>query len=231
MTDLSRARRIVVLAGLLIAFPTAAFLALALWPFDADGPHPGVVTNTPGDGGLRRPFPKMAIRPGNEVTAERVALGRLFYFDPVLSGGNDLSCATHPYLRDERRAGGVRHDKSLRREGRIDIWVSTRETLSEPWSAPIDLESPVNSEFDDGSPWLSRDGTKLYFFSTRPDGGYGKRDIWYTTRAKGARQSGVHDDGRSIYEARPRQRRRRSCRGFFKTSPPARCWFVPGERY
>src|SRR5258708_32966250 len=61
---------------------------------------PGVVTNTPGDGGLRRPFPKMAIRPGNEVTAERVALGRLLYFDPVLSGGNDLSCAPchHPDL-------------------------------------------------------------------------------------------------------------------------------------
>jgi len=100
MTNLSRARRIVVLAGLLIAFPTVAFLALALWPFEADGPPPGVVTNTPGDGGLRRPFPKMAIRPGNEVTAERVALGRLLYFDPVLSGGNDLSCATchHPDL-------------------------------------------------------------------------------------------------------------------------------------
>src|SRR5260221_7637483 len=100
MANLSRARRIVMLAGLLIAFPTAAFLALALWPFEADGPPPGVVSNTPGDGGLRRPFPKMAIRPGNEVTAERVALGRLLYFDPVLSGGNDLSCATchHPDL-------------------------------------------------------------------------------------------------------------------------------------
>ena len=78
------------------------------------------------------------------------------------------------------RAGG---------QGRIDIWVSTREMLSDPWSVPVDLGRPVNSEFDDGSPWLSRDGTTLYFFSTRPGGGYGKRDIWYTTRVR--RDGGV----------------------------------------
>src|SRR6185503_4232938 len=96
----ARTRRIIVLAWLLIALPTAAFLALGLRAFDADGPPPGVVSNTPGDGGLRRPFPMMAVRPGNDVTAERVALGRLLYFDPVLSGGNDVSCATchHPDL-------------------------------------------------------------------------------------------------------------------------------------
>jgi parallel beta-helix repeat protein len=42
----------------------------------------------------------MAVPPGNDVTTERVALGRLLYFDPVVSGGNDLSCATchHPDL-------------------------------------------------------------------------------------------------------------------------------------
>jgi WD40 repeat protein len=65
----------------------------------------------------------------------------------------------------------------------LDIWVSTRDTLSDPWSAPINLGYPVNSQSDDGSPWLSKDGTTLYFFSTRPVG-YGSRDIWYTTRAK-----------------------------------------------
>jgi hypothetical protein len=74
--------------------------------------------------------------------------------------------------------------------GLIDIWVSTRETLSDPWSVPVNLGSPVNSEFDDGSPWLSKDGTTLYFFSTRP--GYGKRDIWYTTRLKRRGREGGH---------------------------------------
>jgi hypothetical protein len=68
-------------------------------------------------------------------------------------------------------------------QGFIDIWTSTRDTLSDTWSTPIDLSSPVNSASDDGSPWLSRDGTTLYFFSTRALGS-GQRDIWYTTRVK-----------------------------------------------
>jgi WD40-like Beta Propeller Repeat len=73
------------------------------------------------------------------------------------------------------RAGG---------QGGIDIWTSTRATLSDPWPpAPTNLGFPVNSTADDGSPWLSKDGTTLYFFSTRP-GGSGGRDIWYTTRVK-----------------------------------------------
>ncbi len=63
--------------------------------------------------------------------------------------------------------------------GLIDIWTSTRDTLSDPWSTPVDVPDPVNSTCDDGSPWLSRDGTTLYFF--RGGGECGNRDIWYTT--------------------------------------------------
>ena len=70
-------------------------------------------------------------------------------------------------------------------QGLIDIWTSTRETLSDPWPTPIDVPSPVNGSCDDGSPWLSRDGTTLYFFSNRGVGTEcGRRDIWYTTRMK-----------------------------------------------
>ena len=72
-------------------------------------------------------------------------------------------------------------------QGLIDIWTSTRETLSDPWPpTSIDVPSPVNGVCDDGSPWLSRDGTKLYFFSTRASGLLcgTKRDIWYATREK-----------------------------------------------
>ena len=69
-------------------------------------------------------------------------------------------------------------------QGLIDIWTSTRETLSDQWPTPIDVPNPVNSACDDGSPWLSRDGTTLYFFSNRADVGCGTRDIWFTTREK-----------------------------------------------
>ena len=77
--------------------------------------------------------------------------------------------------------------------GLIDIWTSTRETLSDLWPARIDVPSPVNSACDDGSPWLSRDGTRLYFFSTRADAEGAEcgttRDIWYATRQKIAQEN------------------------------------------
>lgn len=39
------------------------------------------------------------------------------------------------------------------------------------------LPEPVNSEYNDGEPFISVDGTKLYFASDRP-GGKGQIDIW-----------------------------------------------------
>lgn len=69
------------------------------------------------------------------------------------------------------------------RAGGLHIWRSTRETLADLWSTPVALPYPVNTPAPaaDGSPWLSRDGTTLYFFSTRT-GGFGGRDIWYVVR-------------------------------------------------
>jgi cytochrome c peroxidase len=83
-------------------------------------PLPGLETPRPGDAeaadiaaraaahfdkiargqGLDRPFPAMPMRPDNPMTPARVELGRLLYFDPVLSGANDVSCAHchHPDL-------------------------------------------------------------------------------------------------------------------------------------
>ncbi|HEU5258369.1 MAG TPA: hypothetical protein VFU28_20420 [Vicinamibacterales bacterium] len=65
----------------------------------------------------------------------------------------------------------------------LDIWVSSRDTPSDDWSTPTNLGIPVNSVLDDVAPWLSKDGTTLYFSSNRA-GTIGLRDIWYTTRAK-----------------------------------------------
>lgn len=46
------------------------------------------------------PFPEKPMRPDNPTTPERVELGRLLYFDPILSGDDTLSCAHchHPDL-------------------------------------------------------------------------------------------------------------------------------------
>jgi len=78
----------------------AGFVAVGVKPMPPDVPARVVATQPPGDGGLRRPFPAMVTRADNPVQPQRVALGRLLYFDPILSGGNDVSCATchHPDL-------------------------------------------------------------------------------------------------------------------------------------
>lgn len=83
----------------------AGFVALGLWPapkdFAGDESTAGVVA---GGGGLRREFPAMALRADNPVNDpsndRRAELGRLLFFDPILSGANDMSCATchHPDL-------------------------------------------------------------------------------------------------------------------------------------
>jgi hypothetical protein len=81
------------------------------------------------------------------------------------------------------RPGGV---------GSEDLWVSTRNSTLDLWSPPVNLDAEnlalgqppvVNTTAFDGAPALSFDGTTLYFFSERP-GGFGKRDLYMTTRAR-----------------------------------------------
>lgn len=50
--------------------------------------------------GLERQFPPISQMGSNPSSAEKIALGRLLFFDPVLSENNDISCATchHPDL-------------------------------------------------------------------------------------------------------------------------------------
>jgi cytochrome c peroxidase len=85
--------------------------------------------------GLDRPFPPMALRPDNPMTPERVALGRLLYFDPVLSGDNDISCAHchHPDLgladnrevsmgKGGRGLGRVREGGAVLRRNTPTVW-------------------------------------------------------------------------------------------------------------
>jgi WD40 repeat protein len=64
-----------------------------------------------------------------------------------------------------------------------DIWVSTRASTSDPWSPPVNLGPPINTEGLEARPALSFDGRSLYFFSDRP-GGSGATDLWVSTRTK-----------------------------------------------
>jgi len=61
--------------------------------------------------------------------------------------------------------------------GAADIWVTTRATVSDPWSTPVNLGPTVNSSAFDGHPAISADGSTIFFMSDRP-GGLGGHDIW-----------------------------------------------------
>lgn len=69
--------------------------------------------------------------------------------------------------------------------GGIDIWVSTRESVDDPWGEPVNVGAPVNSAANDFCPTLARDGHTFYFVSNRahPDA-CGGDDI-YVTRLRG----------------------------------------------
>jgi Tol biopolymer transport system component len=61
--------------------------------------------------------------------------------------------------------------------GGHDIWVATRPTKDAPWGQPANLGPSVNTAAGEVGPFISPDGSTLYFSSDR-SGGYGRWDIW-----------------------------------------------------
>ena len=67
--------------------------------------------------------------------------------------------------------------------GLRDLWVSTRASVSAPWSTPESLGSVVNGVSNDMLAALSSDGGTLVFTSDRPEGSGGS-DLYVTTRSR-----------------------------------------------
>jgi Tol biopolymer transport system component len=65
--------------------------------------------------------------------------------------------------------------------GGEDLWVSKRAASDDPWGEPVNLGAIINTEANERSPGLSRDGHHLYFATTRP-GGSGGFDVWVSWR-------------------------------------------------
>ena len=94
---------------------------------------------------------------------------------PSLDGCPFVSRDGKSFYMASNRPGGL---------GGIDIWVSTRESVADPWGEPVNVGAPVNSAANDFCPTISRDGHEFYFVSNRA-GGCGGDDI-YTTRLRSA---------------------------------------------
>jgi cytochrome c peroxidase len=131
------------LLALAIAIPVIGFVILGMLPVKADLAASEGTTGVGDSGaGLDRKFPAMVLRADNPLPTdkndERVQLGRLLFFDPVVSGGNDVSCATchHPDLgfsdgkglsmgKDGKGIGAERIGGIIVKRGAPTIWNST----------------------------------------------------------------------------------------------------------
>ena len=67
--------------------------------------------------------------------------------------------------------------------GLRDLWTSTRNSVFDAWSSPVNMGAGVNSTAEDLFPALSSDDDTLFFVSTRP-GGFGFGDIYVTMRTR-----------------------------------------------
>ena len=74
--------------------------------------------------------------------------------------------------------------------GQMDLLVTTRVSVSDPWAAPRNLGAAVNSPSNDMGASISADGLELYFQSNRT-GGFGQEDIYVSTRATVSDQWGT----------------------------------------
>ena len=68
--------------------------------------------------------------------------------------------------------------------GGADLWTSTRRSVHDPWTPPVNAGAPLNSTVAEQQPSLSSGGLTLLFASSR-GGGFGGTDIWMSTRARG----------------------------------------------
>src|SRR5687767_6902633 len=114
----------------------------------------------PCDFGAWSPATRVEATPGTDPSFNGAAL----------DGCPFISRDGKTFYMASNRSGGV---------GGIDIWVTTRESVDDPWGAPVNVGEPVNSAANDFCPTISRDGHLFYFVSNRADG-CGGDDIYVT---------------------------------------------------
>ncbi|MFN3604864.1 MAG: OmpA family protein [Leptonema sp. (in: bacteria)] len=61
--------------------------------------------------------------------------------------------------------------------GGFDIWYSERDLTINKWAKPVNLGPTINTEYDEITPFLTKNGQKLIFSSNRPQG-MGQFDLY-----------------------------------------------------
>ena len=122
---------------------------------------------------LKRPFPEMPRRADNPATPEKIELGKLLYFDPLLSADNDISCAHchHPDLgfsdnrgqsmgRGGKGIGPQRAGGAVIRRGAPTIWNAAYNHLQFWDGRARDLEAQAGKPIQDQNE-MAQDSTEL----------------------------------------------------------------------
>ena len=134
------------------------------------------------DGGAQLYFSRSsAVVPGDIFVSTRVGDGA---FGPAVAVG-ELNDATATDIQPNVRKDGREVVFSSNRAGGLgaqDIWVSTRESVSDPWSTPVNVGDGVNSAAAETRPSLSWDARELLF--GRAPGPEGMSDIYISTRER-----------------------------------------------
>jgi hypothetical protein len=88
-------------------------------------------------------------------------------------------------------------------EGNRDLYQATRASVDDDWGNVTNLGTGVNTSSFEANPYVSEDGTTLYFTSDRA-GGEGGFDIWVATRASTIEEFGdVQNPGPAINTPAP----------------------------
>ena len=162
----------------LIVILFGALFAIGFYPVKGDFiGNEGTAGVDPKGGGLKKTYPAMVVPADNPVPADpkndlRVELGRLLFFDPVLSGANDVSCATchHPDLgfsdgrglsmgKGGKGLGAERAGGEIIKRGAPSLWNATyshkqfwdgrAENLEEQAKGPITNEHEMAQNSDE----------------------------------------------------------------------------------
>jgi hypothetical protein len=101
--------------------------------------------------------------------------------EPILMPFCNQFIYMEPFLFDDDKALYFVSDRPISDTSKIkkdfDIWVVIRKDKQSAWSTPIHLGAPVNTEFDEFYPSLSKN--KNLYFTMDASSGKGKDDIYF----------------------------------------------------
>ena len=109
--------------------------------------------------------------------SERTQARRFGPASPVAELNDPMANDIQPNVRKDGREVVFSSNRDGGK-GAQDIWSSSRKTVNDPWSAPVNLGAPVNTTAPESRPSLSWDGDTLHFGRGAP------ADIFVATRGR-----------------------------------------------